>query len=96
MDGIITLPPSERKTLWEHDRKSTDPALRFCSPILLRLADGQPWSQITRMLYTSPSTMNLWKDRLQRLNRSAIQGSVFHPYHPALEGPLSGAGLEGV
>jgi len=66
MDGSIYLKPSERKTLLEHYRKSTDPALRLRAHILLLLADGQPGSLIAAMLYTSTSTIGRWKDRFQR------------------------------
>jgi len=66
MDGMITLKPSERKTLLEHYRKSTDPGIRLRAHILLLLDDGQPWSQIARMLYTSTSTIKRWKDRFQQ------------------------------
>lgn len=66
MDGSIYLKPSERKTLLEHYRKSTDPTIRLRAHILLLLADGHPWSQITAMLYTSTSTIRRWKDRFQR------------------------------
>jgi len=66
MDGSIHLKASERKTLLEYYRKSTDPSLRLRVHILLLLADGQPWSRIAAMLYTSSSTIRRWKDRFQR------------------------------
>jgi len=66
MDGSIALKPSERKTLLEHYRKSTDPAIRLRAHILLLLDDGHPWSQIAAMLYTSTSTIQRWNDRFQR------------------------------
>jgi hypothetical protein len=37
MDGSIRLIPSERKTLLEHYRKSTDPEVRLRAHILLLL-----------------------------------------------------------
>jgi len=66
MDGSIHLKPSERKTLLEHYRRSTDPAVRLRAHILLLLADAYPWSQIAAMLYTSTNTIDRWKDRFQR------------------------------
>ena len=66
MDGSIHLKPSERKTLLEHYRKSTDHAVRLRAHILLLLADGHPWSQIVLTLYTSTSTIRRWKDRFRR------------------------------
>ncbi len=58
MDGSIDLIPSERKTLLECYRKSTDPAVRLRAHLLLLLADGHPWSQIAAMLYTSTGTIS--------------------------------------
>ncbi len=66
MDGSIHLKPSERKTLLQHYRKSTDPSVRLRAHILLLLADDRPWSQIAAMLYTSTNTIRRWKDRFQR------------------------------
>jgi putative transposase len=75
MDGSIYLKPSERKALLEHYRKSTDPALRLRAHILLLLADGQPWSQIAAMLYTSTSTIRRWKNRFLREGLAGVLGS---------------------
>jgi putative transposase len=66
MDGSIYLKPSERKTLLEYYRKSSDPAIRLRAHILLLLADAHPWSRIAAMLYTSTSTIRRWKDRFRR------------------------------
>lgn len=65
MDGSIHLKPSERKILLEHYRKSAVPDLRLRSHVLLLLADGQPWSRIAAMLYTSTSTIARWNDRFR-------------------------------
>jgi transposase len=75
MDGSISLKPSERKVLLEHYRRSTDPAVRLRAHILLLLADGHPWSQITAMLYTSPSTIARWKERFCGEGVEAVLGS---------------------
>ena len=72
MDGSIHLKPSERKSLLEHYRKSADPTIRLRAHILLLLADGYRWSQITAMLYTSPSTIRRWKDRFRRGGLEAV------------------------
>ncbi len=66
MDGIIHLKPSERKTLLEHYRKSTDPSIRLRAHILLLLAEGYSWSRIAAMLYTSSHTIHRWKTRFEQ------------------------------
>jgi transposase len=66
MDGSIELTPKERKALLEHYRKASDPSVRLRAHILLLLADGHPWSQITNMLFTSPRTISRWKQRFER------------------------------
>jgi transposase len=75
MDGSIQLKPMERKTLLEHYRKSTDPAVRLRAHILLLLADGHPWSQITVMLFTSARTISRWKQRFEREGVEAVLGA---------------------
>lgn len=75
MDGSIELKPKERKTLLEYYRKSSDPAVRLRAHILLLLADGHPWSQITAMLFTSPRTISRWKQRFERGRVEAVCGS---------------------
>lgn len=75
MDGSIQLSRKERKTLLTHYRKSTDPAVRLRAHILLLLADGRPWSQITAMLFTSPRTISRWKRRLEQEGVDAVLGA---------------------
>lgn len=72
MDGSIQLKSKERKTLLEHYRKASDPAVRLRAHILLLLADGRPWSQIAAMLFTSPRTINRWKQRFEREGVEAV------------------------
>ncbi|MCH7726237.1 MAG: IS630 family transposase [Planctomycetes bacterium] len=75
MNGSIQLKPKERKVLLECYRKSTDPAVRLRSHILLLLASRYPWSQITAMLFTSPRTISRWKKRFERDGVDAVQGA---------------------
>jgi putative transposase len=75
MDGSIQLKAKERKTLLEYYRKSTDPAVRLRAHILLLLAAGHPWSQITTMLFTSPRTVSRWKKRFERDGVEALLGA---------------------
>lgn len=75
MDGSIHLKPKERKVLLECYRKSTDPAVRLRSHILLLLASRYPWSQITAMLFTSPRTISRWKKRFERAGVDVVQGA---------------------
>lgn len=75
MDGSIQLSSKERKTLLGHYRKSTDPPVRLRAHVLLLLADGRPWSQITAMLFTSPRTISRWKQRFEQGGVDAVLGS---------------------
>jgi transposase len=75
MDGSIQLNAKERKTLLECYRKSADPAVRLRAHILLLLAGGHPWSQITTMLFTSPRTISRWKKRFEQDGVEAVLGA---------------------
>jgi len=72
MDSSIQLKPKERKTLLEHYRKSSDPAVRLRAHILLLLAAGYPWSRIAAMLFTSPRTISRWKRRFEQDGVEAV------------------------
>ena len=74
MEGSIHLKRSERKTLLNYYRKSTDPAVRLRAHILLLLDDGYSWSQIAATLYTSPSTIRRWKQRFHQQGVEAVLG----------------------
>lgn len=74
MGGSIQLNGKERKTLLEHYRKASDPAVRLRAHILLLLADGHSWSRITAMLFTSPRTISRWKQRFERDGVPAVCG----------------------
>ena len=66
MEGSIHLKPSQRKTLLNVYRKTTDPAIRLRAHILLLLAEGYTWSLIAGMLYTSTHTIHRCKHRFER------------------------------
>jgi len=66
MEGSIHLQPSQRKTLLNVYRKTTDPAIRLRAHILLLLAEGYTWSLIAGMLYTSTHTIHRCKHRFER------------------------------
>ena len=66
MEGSIHLQPSQRKTLLNVCRKTTDPAIRLRAHILLLLAEGYTWSLIAGMLYTSTHTIHRCKHRFER------------------------------
>ncbi len=72
MEGSIHLKPSQRKTLLNVYRKSTDPAIRLRAHILLLLAEGYTWSLIAAMLYTSTHTIHRWKHRFEREGLDSI------------------------
>lgn len=75
MGGSIQLKPKERKTLLEQYRKASDPAVRLRAHILLLLADGHTWNQITAVLFTSPRTISRWKQRFERDGVLAVYGA---------------------
>jgi len=74
MEGSISMKSGERKTLLEHYRKSTDPAVRLRAHILLLLADGYSWRGIETMLFTSARTISVWKRRFERQGIDAVLG----------------------
>lgn len=63
MDGSIQLTPTQRKTLLQTYRRSTDPNQRLRAHLLLLLDDRQPWALIVAVLYTSTATINRWRQR---------------------------------
>jgi transposase len=63
MDGSIRLSASDRKSLFDVYRRSTDPEQRLRAHLLLLLADGFAWTVIVEVLYTSTSTINRWRRR---------------------------------
>jgi len=75
MDGSIHLKPSERKTLLDCYRQSSDPAVRLRAHILLLLAEGYAWSLIAATLFTSTCTIQRWKQRFEREGIEAVTGA---------------------
>lgn len=73
MDGNLTVNAEERKCLLRLYRRSTDPQVRLRAHIILLLAIGCPYEDITTMLFTSPSTISRWKKRFQRDGLDALQ-----------------------
>jgi len=63
MDGSIQLSVGERKTLLQEVRRGRDPERRLRAHILVLLGDGWAWALIVRMLFTSASTINRWRQR---------------------------------
>lgn len=63
MDGSIGVSPADRKSLMHCVRRGTEPEQRLRAHILLLLAQGQTWSVITAVLFTSPSTIDRWRRR---------------------------------
>lgn len=72
MDGSVSLGRAERKQLLEWYRRSSDPAVRLRSHIVLLLADGHSWSLICAMLYCSTRTIARWRRRFAREGLEAI------------------------
>jgi transposase len=67
MDGSIVLGSSERKRLLRIYRgKEECPAeVRLRAHIVLLLAEQQPWSLISQMLFCSTATIDRWRNRFQ-------------------------------
>ena len=67
MDGSIVLGRGQRKRLLEIYRgKEASPAdVRLRAHIVLLLAEAQPWSLITAVLFCSTATIARWKDRFE-------------------------------
>lgn len=76
MDGSIALRASVRKTLLQCVRQGTNPEHRLRAHVLLLLADGHTWSVITAVLFTSPSTINRWR---QRYRQRGVAGVLERP-----------------
>lgn len=76
MDGSIALGRAERKALMEHYRRNPSPAVRLRAHIVLLLAAGYPWSQISAMLFCSTRTMARWKDRFEQGGVDALLGET--------------------
>jgi putative transposase len=74
MSDSIRFQPYERKTLLDHCRRSTDPALRLRAHIILLLAEGHTWTLIASVLFCSTRTIARWKKRFQRGRVPALLG----------------------
>jgi putative transposase len=74
MGHSITLTASERASLLDYLRRSSDPALRTRAHIVLLLADGYAWSLITAVLFCSSRTVARWQRRYQQGGLPALLG----------------------
>jgi putative transposase len=63
MHPSIVLLPSPRYTLLDYYRAHPDPALRLHAHIILLLADGRSWDNISAVLYCSTATISRWQQR---------------------------------
>jgi transposase len=74
MPSSLSLRTAQRKTLFCYYRRHSDPAVRLRAHVLLMLAEGQPWSLITSVLYCSTRTIAYWKHRFEDGGVDAIFG----------------------
>ena len=74
MASTLHLRAAQRATLLRHYRRHPDPAIRLRAHIILMLADGHPWSLITTVLFTSPSTIAHWRCRFEDGGMDALFG----------------------
>lgn len=61
----LWLTKAERRSLLGYYRRHPDPAVRLRAHIILLLVDGHPWSLITKALFTSSRTIDIWSKRVQ-------------------------------
>jgi putative transposase len=73
MDGSIRLRADERKVLLQEVRSGSDPHRRLRAHILILLDDGWSWSVIVGVLFTSPSTVNRWRQRFLADRLAAVE-----------------------
>src|SRR5262249_25763814 len=76
MSSALTLSPTQRNALLHHYRRHPDPAVRLRAHIILMLAEGQPWTTVAAVLFTSPSTIARWQ---QRFEDEGVEGLLSHP-----------------
>jgi transposase len=74
MNSTIALSAHERKALLDLYRHDTDPTRTHRAHLLLLLADGWTWDNITAVLFTSPSTIARWQQRYQEAGLEALLG----------------------
>ncbi len=77
MDGTIALGWRERKRALDVFRSHSDPAVCKRAQIILLLATGWSWSQITRAMFCSTRTIDRWKKRFESggLDALLVDGS---------------------
>jgi len=74
MSGSISLCTRDRKALLHLYRTARDPQLRLRAHILLLLDQGQSWTAIAQVLFTSTSTINRWRQRFLAGGLEAVVG----------------------
>ncbi|MDB5312364.1 MAG: transposase [Gemmataceae bacterium] len=70
----ISLTPTQRQALLDHDRRSGDPAVGHRAHILLLLDAGHPWETISAVLFCSLGTISRWKARFEADGVDAVFG----------------------
>src|SRR5262249_33713171 len=76
MSSALTLSPTQRNALLHHYRRHPDPAVRLRAHIILMLAEGQPWTIVATVLFTSPDTIARWK---RRFEDEGVEGLLSRP-----------------
>jgi transposase len=74
MLGSISLRRRDRNALLQLYRRTSDPQLRLRAHILLLLDQGQSWTVIATVLFTSTSTINRWRQRFLGAGLQAVVG----------------------
>ncbi len=76
MDGNVSCGPAERKRLLGMYRKHPDPDVRRRAQMILWLADGWTWSQVTAGQYSSSRTIDRWVKRYEQGGAEALLGQM--------------------
>lgn len=76
MDGDIRLRGRQRQRLLELYRRPPEPAVRLRAHIILLLAMGLPWSEVSRVLFCSTRTIACWKERFLTGGIEALFGQA--------------------
>jgi putative transposase len=71
---MLSLTTKQREHRLQIYRKDSDPELRFCTHILLLLAEGYSWDTIEAMLFWSSCTIDRWKKRFDKQGIEGLTG----------------------
>jgi transposase len=74
MTRSVTLDARQRQALLDRYRKDPDPEVRFRAHILLLLAGGHTWEEVSALLFCSSRTIDRWVKRFHEEGLEAVAG----------------------